>query len=417
MIDPNKIAFVDSPLKRPTYAAITLTLLALLFLLALSQIIPQFTQAPAEVLRVLLTALLVTSALSLIPVMILRFLDRREREAWWVMALAFFWGGVIATGLSMPINTRILTDIAHALEGSPALIEMLGPRAALIVGAPIAGPLVEETIKALGVLILFTLLRGEFDNMRDGFIYGALVGAGFTWFETSMYLTSGYAQCGEVPWGLQLGSRFALFGLASHALYTGIFGMLLGLSRQTTARWLRAPLPLLGLLLAITAHMIHNVLPLLMRIGSAEPTIENLCPEAQSFLESFVSFSIMDLFLFAPALLLILVGLWRSGIWERRVIREELQDEDAAIITAEETQRTIHDHVFGTRRIPGLSRRQMQSLIRAQNELAFRKRRVRQTGIDPDQDTIVHYWRDVIRRLRTRSAGTENTPSQPAQKL
>ena len=29
---------------------------------------------------------------------------------------------------------------------------------------------------ALGVLLIFWLLRAEFDNLRDGIVYGALVG-------------------------------------------------------------------------------------------------------------------------------------------------------------------------------------------------------------------------------------------------
>ncbi len=49
----------------------------------------------------------------------------------------------------------------------------------MIVAAPLAGPIVEETTKGAGVLLLFLLRRSEFDDVRDGFIYGALVGIGF----------------------------------------------------------------------------------------------------------------------------------------------------------------------------------------------------------------------------------------------
>ena len=45
-----------------------------------------------------------------------------------------------------------------------------------------------EIAKALGVLLIFWLLRAEFDNMRDGIVYGALVGLGFNWFEAAPHV-------------------------------------------------------------------------------------------------------------------------------------------------------------------------------------------------------------------------------------
>jgi len=38
--------------------------------------------------------------------------------------------------------------------------------------------------------------------------------------------------------------------------------------------------------------------------------------------------------------------------------------------------------------------------VNAQNELAFRKRRVRNDGGDPERDSLVAGWREDIRRLR-----------------
>ena len=95
-------------------------------------------------------------------------------------------------------------------------------------GAPLAAPLVEETTKALGVLLLFWFLRAEFDNVRDGFVYGALVGVGFNLLEAPLYVAQGFAEDGVAPWGLQMGARYALLGLGGHAMFTGIFGAFLG---------------------------------------------------------------------------------------------------------------------------------------------------------------------------------------------
>ena len=46
------------------------------------------------------------------------------------------------------------------------------------------------------------LLRAEFDNMRDGIVYGALVGLGFNWFEAALYVAQGYAENGVAPYGM-----------------------------------------------------------------------------------------------------------------------------------------------------------------------------------------------------------------------
>ena len=53
-----------------------------------------------------------------------------------------------------------------------------------------------------------------------------------------------------------------------------------------------------------------------------------------------------------------------------------------------------------TRRIDRIQRRASAALINAQHELAFRKRRVRNDGKDPELDSLVAGWRDEIRHLQ-----------------
>lgn len=89
--------------------------------------------------------------------------------------------------------------------------------AAMMIGTPLSAPIVEETTKGIGIVLLFWLLRGEFDNVRDGFIYGALIGAGFNWFESALYVQQNFVEFGTAPYGFQIGTRFAWLGLARHA--------------------------------------------------------------------------------------------------------------------------------------------------------------------------------------------------------
>ena len=150
-----------------------------------------------------------------------------------LFASAFLWGGCIATGLALPFNTAFLHFADVWVRGHPQLGQVLGPDAALLLAAPISAPIVEEISKALGVALIFWLMRAEFDNMRDGIVYGGLVGLGFNWFEAALYVAQGYAEYGVAPYGAELGARYALFGFGGHALFTALFGAFLGLGLQT----------------------------------------------------------------------------------------------------------------------------------------------------------------------------------------
>jgi len=82
---------------------------------------------------------------------------------------------------------------------------------------------------------------------------------------------------------------------------------------------------------------------------------------------------------------------------KRPVIRKELAKE-VGRITPEEHQAIVSDLMLRTRRI---DRSQASAaLVNAQNELAFRKRRVRDEGGDRELDGLVAAWRENIRRLR-----------------
>ncbi|MGA8434886.1 MAG: PrsW family intramembrane metalloprotease [Methyloceanibacter sp.] len=221
-----------------------------------------FTGMPPGLFSVFLRALALSSLLALVPLAMLWFLDRRERESPWLFAAAFLWGGCIATALALPFNTAFFKLVDEWLGLHPMLAVILGPNASLMLVAPISAPIAEELAKALGVLLIFWLLRAEFDNMRDGIVYGALVGLGFTWFEAALYVVNFYEKLGKAAFGLQLGARYALFGLGGHALFTALFGASLGLAFQTRRKWLRVLAPIVGLTLAILAHMLNNALPL-----------------------------------------------------------------------------------------------------------------------------------------------------------
>jgi RsiW-degrading membrane proteinase PrsW (M82 family) len=358
----------------------------------------------ADIERVFLVAIALSTLLALVPLRILWYLDRRERETPWLFAAAFFWGAVIATALALPFNTAFSAAVDAWVMQNPVVTQVLGPDAGKLISAPISAPIVEELTKALGVVLLFWLLRAEFDNMRDGFVYGALVGLGFTWFESALYVAQGYAEFGTPPWGMQLGWRYALFGFGGHAMFTGIFGALLGVAMQTRRGWLKVVAPLFGLLLAIAAHFVNNALPLFFVLAGAArgepPPAAQEEPPDLGFVDAFLTGSLVELTIFLPFVAIMALALWRSGVWERRVIREELAAEVGREVSRSEYDGIVADRMFRTRRIDPLHPRHSAALVNAQHELAFRKRRVRDAGGDPERDRLVAGWRAEIDRLR-----------------
>jgi protease PrsW len=394
---------MGSPLRRSGVGKpIAAALLVILAVVTLVQLVV-FTSMAPDLFGVFLRALALSSLLALVPLAVLRFLDRRERESPWLFAAAFLWGGLIATALALPFNTAFFKLVDNWLVHHPTLSIILGPDASMMLVAPISAPITEELAKALGVLLLFWLLRPEFDNMRDGLVYGALVGLGFTWFEAALYVVNVYAKFGVAAYGLQLGARYALFGLGGHAMFTALFGASLGLALQTRQKWLRILAPIGGLTLAIAAHMLNNSLPLfatLARIAAGKLPLESERIPDVGFFQAFTTGSLIQLTIFVPFLLIMAVAIWRSGVWERRVIREELADEVGRSVTLDEYQAIVSDRLLRTRRIDRKHQQTSAALVNAQNELAFRKRRVQDEGGDPERDSFVAEWREDIRHLR-----------------
>jgi protease PrsW len=394
---------VGSALRKPWVAVWVIAALAAALLVSLAVILLAVGSMQASAAGLFFKALAFAAALSTVPVIILRYLDRRERESPWLFAIAILWGAVIATGMALPLNTGLVMAVGRWLEQYPGIGGYLGPHGAMLLGAPLAAPVVEETTKALGVVLLFAFLRAEFDNMRDGFVYGALVGVGFNLLETPLYVAQGYAEYGVAPWGLQFGARFALFGLGGHAMFTGIFGAFLGVARQTRRALIRIAAPLTGLALAVLAHALNNSLGLIVTVllrRAGEELPEPGPPPQISFLEAWIQTSIQNLIIFLPFVVVMLVALRHSGQWERQVIQEQLADEVGGAVTPEEYAAIRRDGIFRTRRINNFERRRSAALVNAQYELAFRKRYVRSKGGNPEADSLVDGRRREIASLR-----------------
>ena len=74
-----------------------------------------------DVASVFYRALALSSLLAAVPLAVLWFLDRRERETPWLFAAAFLWGGCIATALALPFNTAFFALVDAWVAQHPTI--------------------------------------------------------------------------------------------------------------------------------------------------------------------------------------------------------------------------------------------------------------------------------------------------------
>jgi RsiW-degrading membrane proteinase PrsW (M82 family) len=379
----------------------------LLFAFGLGINVLSYRDAPADVIDVLITALCLTSIAALPALATLRFLDRRERESRFLVLGILLFGAVVSTGLALVLNEAAVPRFIGylAARGGPGS-GLDDPQVRDYLAAGFVAPLVEEPVKALAILLVLVFLRGEFDGMRDGIVYGALVGLGFNIAETALYVVNGYLDTGHAAYADQIVTRFVFLGLDGHVLFSALAGAGIGLARQHARGAIRliAPVVLLGL--AMLAHVVNNlatvlVTSLVLFVAGGAGAVTEFSPSALWSASALAVIGTQFPFYLLAGVLLV-----RSGSWERRVIREGLADELGGAVTGPEFALVERDRMFGTRVIPGLARAPARAIVNAQNELAFRKWRVRATGGDVEVDPAIAAWRSEIARLRATTPAT-----------
>jgi RsiW-degrading membrane proteinase PrsW (M82 family) len=269
--------------------------------------------------------------------MLLWWLDRYEKEPLPLILAAFLWGALPAIALAVVFELVL----AAPLGGSP-----IGPH----VAAWSLAPLVEEPIKGLALVALFSFARYEFDGPLDGIVYGALVGFGFSMTENLLYFLRSES-LDTLFW-----VRGVFFGL-NHAFFTSMVGLALGAVRYGRSRRIKALAYAGGLALAILFHALHNFAVLYQFPG---------------LLLSWLIQSLGVLVVLAVAVLA-----WRN---ERRWIEEELGEEvRAGVLAARDYDEITSSPLRLRRQIDALLGggwarfRRVRRLHQLATELAFRK--------------------------------------------
>jgi RsiW-degrading membrane proteinase PrsW (M82 family) len=183
------------------------------------------------------------------------WIDRYEKEPRLLLGAVFFWGAVVASAGAFLVNTLFGVSV-YALTGSEA--------AADLTTSALVAPFVEETLKGFAVLMVFLLVRREFDSILDGIIYAGITALGFAATENAYYIYSyGYAEGGWAGLFSLVFVRVILVGW-QHPFYTAFTGIGLAVARLNRGVLIKVIAPLAGLGVAIFTHAFHNTVASLL---------------------------------------------------------------------------------------------------------------------------------------------------------
>ncbi|MGB9589758.1 MAG: PrsW family intramembrane metalloprotease [Candidatus Hydrothermia bacterium] len=277
------------------------------------------------------------------------WLDRFEKEPLWLLTALFLWGAIVVPVLAVVFELVAEGVAGIVISGTPLEFTSVS----------VIAPIVEEIFKGIGVLAVVAFR--EFDDALDGLVYGATVGLGFALTENMLYFFGNFV--GGVPVFFVFLLRSIVFGL-NHALFTGVFGLFLGLAKVSRNILLRIIWVFFGFALALSMHASHNALVSFFDI--------------QGVIASAAFYSL--------TVLLILVGAFVMLYFERKWIRQYLWEEVQNGLITQEVYRRVYSWSCLTKEAHVLFTGGWGAYIRAKNarhllaRLAMRKKAYQKTG-------------------------------------
>jgi RsiW-degrading membrane proteinase PrsW (M82 family) len=198
----------------------------------------------------------ISAAVALPIVALILWLDRWERERPRLLVSAFAWGACIAAFCAI-----------WSQEGLQALVDStLGVDAGAWIRPLVITPVTEEVFKGLFLVWLLVWRRREITGLVDGVVFGALIGAGFSFTESILYLgravtTFAAADSADVNAVVVLAITFFLRVVMVpffHPFLVAVFGLGVAAAANGRGRRVRIGVPIAGLAAAIVLHGIWD---------------------------------------------------------------------------------------------------------------------------------------------------------------
>ncbi len=380
--NPNLPALIIKPSAHVSAIKVALVVVAILISLILGLLVLLVIGIETGPVGLILGFLAATIPVPIYVVLVL-WIDRYEGEPLWMLSTAFFWGALIAAFFAFVVNT-----ISGLIVGTLTDAQV-GEAFSTVISAPI----VEESGKALILVIFFFWKKDEFDGVVDGIVYASMAGLGFAMTENILYYGNAAAASGGALTATVIVRGF--FAPFSHPLFTSLTGIGLGLARQSSNAAIKAIMPVVGLLMAIVMHSIWN--------GSA-------------VFGGGLAFLLTYIVVMVPAFLILIVVVALALRREGQVVREFLvTDMERGFFTREEFEQlgSIAGRMGSS--FNALSRTGMKGwrarrrFNQMASELAFHRSRVsrgiRSRNQDPEvqEAAYLHALHALINELRARS--------------
>lgn len=175
--------------------------------------------------------------------------ERRAGRPAILLLAAVLWGGIGAAFLSHSLN-----DLARAW-----VTVLAGADQARTLTATLAAPAIEEAAKAAGLVLLLLVGRGAIADVRDGIVYGALIGVAFLFTENLVYFAFATLEGGAAGLARSVYLRGLLAG-GNHAVFTATVGAGIGLARGVRSERARVLVPTFAVVVALAQHLAWNAL-------------------------------------------------------------------------------------------------------------------------------------------------------------
>jgi RsiW-degrading membrane proteinase PrsW (M82 family) len=237
-------------------------------------------------------AIIVVAAIvpALAYAMLLAALDARRPRPWRALLSLFLWGAVVAAFCAARMNDLV----GAGLAGST------GEAQARVLVATAGAPVIEEVLKAAGLVLMLAVRPALLRSARDGIISGAWIGLGFDLAENLEYLTLAAVQGGTAGLIRGVWVRGFLGGL-KHAVFTGTAGAGLGWARDARTPRARVLVPACALLAAIAQHAAWNAV-------ASEAITQALCGAATPHAACRATPADLALFVSVPLIVVLFVG-------------------------------------------------------------------------------------------------------------
>ncbi|MDD5361719.1 MAG: PrsW family intramembrane metalloprotease [Ignavibacteria bacterium] len=185
-----------------------------------------------------------------IYLLVIWWMDRNERDPFWIVFMNFFWGatGAIVLGIigSLIFQIPLTLGIQMLFGADSAELNDLS-------GAIITAPLIEEFTKGMFVVIMS--FSRKFDGVVDGVVYGGAIGLGFGMTENFLY----FLNYGTEPMSwLYLVVIRTLFSAVMHCMSTATFGGFIGYAKFKPIGYKMFLVPL-GYIAAMFLHFSWNL--------------------------------------------------------------------------------------------------------------------------------------------------------------